>query len=484
MMASPGALLAPPELGVPAEDVQVASRRTALSCDAATLHRWHVRPGAFERLAPPWQAVRVERRDPAGVADGSRVTLRVGPGGLVRWVAEHRDVRDGAGFVDVQVDGPFGHWQHAHRFETVEAGAVLEDRIHYRLPWPPLGPAVAGRWLAADLDRMLRFRHFRTASDLQRHAAWAARPRLRVAVSGATGFLGAALVGFLETGGHDVACLVRRPGADHPHCSLGPIAVDAPPSGPDPLEGFDAVVHLGGAPIAQRWTTAARARIRDSRVHGTRALAERLAQLERKPRVLVAASAVGVHHGGFLAEVVKQWEAAAEPAQAAGIRTVHARFGVILGAGGGALAKMLPAFQLGLGGPIGSGDQWLSWISRDDAIAAVHHALWEPALQGPVHVTAPTPVAQRDFARTLGRVLGRPAVLPLPAWVVRAVFGAMGDETLLRGERVEPTELSRAGFRFLSGDLETALRAELGRPAAGVGYPRLSHNASPAPEAA
>jgi uncharacterized protein (TIGR01777 family) len=279
-------------------------------------------------------------------------------------------------------------------------------------------------------------------------------PRLAVAISGSHGLIGSAVASRLASEGHEVRRLPRgvfEPGA---------------------LEGLDGVVHLGGAGIAdKRWTEARRRVIRDSRVEGTERLVAALTRLSRKPSVLVSASAIGDYGArgeeridesagpgeGFLADVCRAWEAAAEGASRAGIRTVLARIGIVLTPRGGALAKMLTPFRLGAGGPIGSGTQGFSWVALDDVVRAIVHAMQTSTLSGPVNVVAPGPVSQREFARALGHALGRPAILPLPAFVVRAVLGRLGEEALLAGSFVVPKRLSESGFQFSHPSLDRAL---------------------------
>jgi uncharacterized protein (TIGR01777 family) len=293
--------------------------------------------------------------------------------------------------------------------------------------------------------------------------------KMRVAVSGASGLIGTALTAALSERGHDVLRLVRRPAS-------GPaeIAWD-PPGGhveADKLEGLDAVVHLAGTSIAAtRWTDARKGEIRRSRVSGTRTLAEALAATRVKPKAFLSASACGYYGDrgtervdetsppgmGFLADVCRAWEAAARPASDAGIRTVALRFGVVLSSHGGALAKMRLPFSLGLGGPIGSGLQGFSWIGRDDVVGAILHLMTNTSVSGPVNVVSPDPVTQREFARALGRALGRPAVIPLPAFAVKIVFGQMGEEALLSGAFVSPAVLSRSGFTWKAPRLDDAL---------------------------
>jgi uncharacterized protein (TIGR01777 family) len=244
------------------------------------------------------------------------------------------------------------------------------------------------------------------------------------------------------------------------------------------LEGFAAVIHLAGENIASgRWTKARKERIRDSRVRGSRVLAEALAKLVRPPQHLLCASAIGYYGDrgeelltensqpgtGFLAEVCRDWEEAAQPARAKGIRTTHLRFGVVLSAAGGALAKMLTPFRIGVGGRIGSGHQFMSWITIDDVAAAVRHVLENDTFQGPINVVAPSPVTNLQFTKALGRVLSRPTIFPMPALMARLAFGQMANELLLASQRVQPERLQGSGYAFRHTDLEAALRHLLGR---------------------
>jgi uncharacterized protein len=292
-----------------------------------------------------------------------------------------------------------------------------------------------------------------------------------IAVTGSSGLVGTALIGPLEADGHLVRRLVRRPVDDEEReIRWDPQAgtIDAAE-----LSGVDAIVHLAGENLAaRRWTDATKARIRDSRLQSTRLLCTTLAGLAAKPTVLVSASAVGYYGDrgdervdesspqgrGFLAELCQEWEAETHAARDADIRLVNLRLGVVLSRNGGALAKMLTPFKLGLGGVIGSGRQYLSWITLDDAVRAIQFALSAAAICGPMNAVAPEPVTNREFTKTLGRVLGRPTFLPMPAFAARLAFGEMADEMLLSGVRVEPRALASAGFEFQHPHLEPALR--------------------------
>ncbi|MBN1204428.1 MAG: TIGR01777 family oxidoreductase [Myxococcaceae bacterium] len=462
--------------------------RSRMPVPAAELFAWHTRQGAFERLMPPWETVEVVERSGDGIREGARVVVRMRVGPVMRrWEARHTKYIEGSLFQDEQVSGPFARWVHTHRmWPEPPSASVLEDEVVYAPPLGAAGRALGGGVVRDRLERMFAYRHAVTREDLRRHAAFAGQGPLTVAVSGATGLLGSALVPFLTTGGHPVRRLVRRGG----DASRGDVAWNPGKGEIDAaaLEGVDAVVHLAGANVAQRWTPEAKEAIRGSRTRGTRLLCETLARLERKPRVLVSASAVGFYGDrgdevvtevsapgeGFLAGVCRDWEASTAPAEEAGIRVVRLRIGVVMDARGGALAKLVPAFLMGAGGRVGSGRQWMSWISLEDVLGLIHFALFTPELRGPVNAVAPQAVRQEELARTLGRVLSRPAVFPLPGAVVRTLFGEMGQEALLAGAHVRPEAAERHGFSFLYPRLEAALRFTLGRTSEG---PRFSHAA-------
>lgn len=447
-------------------------RRSRIEASPDEVYAWHARPGAFERLNPPWGSMRLVARE-GGIEEGARTELRVRAGPIRRrWISVHGAPVPGREFGDVQEAGPFRRWAHTHRFAPAEGGAcTLEDHIVYELPLGAPGRAVAGRAIRRSLERTFAYRHRVTQGDLALHRRYGLPP-LRIAVTGSHGLVGSQLWAFLSSGGHSVARLVR--GAAAP----GEIVWDPEAGRIDAaaLEGADAVVHLAGETIGGRFTKRKKAAIMQSRERGTRLLASSLARLERPPRALVCASAVGFYGDrgdellteesrpgeGFLAEVVRAWEGAADPARAAGIRVVHLRFGIVLSPAGGALARLLLPFRLGLGGRAGSGRQWWSWVAIDDVLGAVLHAIATEALAGPANACSPEPARNADFSRTLARVLRRPALMPLPAAVARAALGEVADEMVLAGQRAEPARLVESGYRFLFPELDGALRHVLG----------------------
>jgi hypothetical protein len=296
-----------------------------------------------------------------------------------------------------------------------------------------------------------------------------------VLVSGASGLVGTSLVRTLEAHGHHACRLVRRPPRSGDEISWDPARGILPAR---ELEGFDAVVHLAGENVASgRWTAARKSAIRGSRVSGTGLLARRLAELERRPSVLVSASAIGFYGDrgeelldetspagdGFLARVCAEWEASADPARTAGIRVVHARIGIVLAAQGGALARMLAPFRFGLGGRLGAGRQWMSWIALEDVVSVLQTAVADERLVGPVNAVAPEPVRNADFTRVLARTLDRPALAHVPAFALRTLAGGLADELLLASIRVAPRVLQRCGFRHARPTLEQTLASLLQR---------------------
>lgn len=434
---------------------------------------WYSRPGAFRRLAAPWQPVVVDSES-ASLRDGTaKLSL---PGGLT-WVAKHDAAAfvDGHRFVDESVsDGPRSvpagrvHWRHTHDFEPVGPDRTrISDRIETPVP-------------AHLIASMLDYRYHQIADDLAAHrrAAEAGMGPLTVAVTGSSGLVGSALTAFLSTGGHRVIRLVRG----EPE---GPDERRWDPERPAPgmLEGCDAVVHLAGATIAGRFTPEHKQLIRESRVEPTRRLSE--AAAAAGVGTFVSASAIGVYGadrgeelltetaGGpaeadFLADVVADWEEAARAGARAedGMRVVSIRTGIVQSPAGGSLAMLKRLFSAGLGGRLGHGRQWMSWIGLDDLVDVYHRALWDADLTGPVNAVAPGAVRNTEYTRVLGHVLRRPALVPVPRLGPALILGGEGaDELALACQHVSPLKLREAGHHFRHPDLEPALRHVLGRPA-------------------
>ncbi|OLT30586.1 TIGR01777 family protein [Nocardiopsis sp. CNR-923] len=426
---------------------------------------WHTRPGAFARLAPPWQPLRPVRETDS-LSDGTTVLAL--PGG-VRWVAAHLPERydPPRRFADRLVSRPLApvlRWTHVHAFTAeTDHSTLVTDRVATTLPDAMLRPVFV-------------YRHAQLADDLAAHArarAWHEDP-VTVAVTGASGLVGRTLCAVLTTSGHRVVRLVRRAPESPDERRWDP---ESPAS--DLLDAVDAVVHLAGEPLFGRFTEAHRRALRDSRVGPTRALAEVAADTAGGPRVFVTASAIGYYGpargdevltedsprgDGFLADLVADWEDAARPAAEAGLRCVQVRTGIVQTPAGGVLGLQYPLFAAGLGGRIGDGRQWLSWIGVDDLADVYVRAVLDANLTGPVNGVAPNPVRGAEHARALAATLRRPAVLPVPGWGPALLLGREGaHEVALADQRVVPYRLRSAGHVFRHPDLAGALAHLFGR---------------------
>ena len=458
--------------------IETFQKRTRLAAPAALVFDWHLREGAFERLNPPFEPAQIVSRT-GGIADGGRVKLRVplGFGPLHQtWISEHRGFVPGVQFQDVQIRGPFAECIHTHHVAADGPDACyLTDTLEYRLPLGPLG-GLGKAFVASKLQRMFDYRHRLMAADIAaHHNVPAGVTSMKILVVGATGLVGSALVPFLTTGGHTVYKLSRRNAGHDPKTLVWDPDTGKIPTGE--LEGFDAVIHLAGEGIAHgRWTAAKKARIRDSRVGGTSLLSGALAKLTNKPKHFLCASAIGYYGDrgdeicaessapgkDFLADVCQAWERATQPAVDAGIRVVNMRIGVVMSPQGGALGKMLTPFKMGVGGVLGSGKQYISCITIDDIVGAIHHCLTHEELRGPVNLVDPYAVTNYDFTKTLGRILHRPTIFPAPAFVLRMAIGEMADALLLSSTRVVPSQLQASGYQFRFPNLEAGLKHVLG----------------------
>jgi uncharacterized protein (TIGR01777 family) len=453
---------------------QVFERSVESPVGVERLWDWHMRPGAFERLAPPWQRllpISLPERPEAGAE--AVFKMAAGPFRL-GWQARLGPVEEPYRFVDTQVKGPFASWVHEHCMEAVgDQSSRLTDRVTYSLPLGLGSVPVFRKHGERELERLFAFRHQRMKSDLERFPDGVPGAGRIVLVTGSTGLIGSRLVPYLRTLGFRVRGLSRNPtGTDQFAWNPAKGEIDK-----RALDDVFAVIHLAGENIASgRWTPERRRRILDSRVDGTRTLVDALLDRETRPEVIISASGANFYAvspdcqdesapagEGFLAEVCRHWEAEAFRAHKGGIRTVCLRTGVVLDPLGGALGKMLPAFRLGLGGPIGNGRQGFPWIAMDDLLDVYVEAILNPSMDGPVNAVHSETIDQRTFSRVLGSVLRRPTVVPLPAFVVKVLFGQMGREALLGSLFLEPGRLKAANFRFRHASLKDALQHQLGK---------------------
>ncbi|MFK4088205.1 TIGR01777 family oxidoreductase [Kribbella sp. NPDC020789] len=438
---------------------------SVVAAPRAEVYAWHERPGAVVRLTPPWMPVTI-KQEAGNLSDG--VAVLGFPLGF-DWIAQHSSAVAPERFVDELDNSLIGKvvkWRHTHSFAAEgEAETRITDEIDSTVP-------------GFLLRSMLEYRHRQLADDLaarQRALAGGMRP-LTVAATGVSGTIGTALTALLSTMGHTVIKLVRRPAA-------APDERQWNPADPDRalLTGVDAVIHLAGASIAGRFTPAHKRGLRESRIGPTRALAELAAKTDDGPSTFVSASAIGYYGAdrgdevlteqsargeGFLAGLVEEWEEASEPASAGGLRVVQVRTGLVQTPAGGVLKVQFPLFAAGLGGRLGSGEQWQAWIGIDDLLDIYHRALYDEELSGPVNAVAPDPVRNREYAATLARVLHRPALLPVPAFGPQLILGAEGARELAQAsQRVVPARLEELGHTFRYAALEPALRHLLGKPA-------------------
>lgn len=430
---------------------------------------WHTRQGAMRRLVPPWQPMTVVAETPS-LADGQAILGL--PGGL-RWIAQHDPAAydpphrfvDALSSSGVRSLPPrvIGWWRHTHDFaEGPTAGTTrVSDRVDTTVP-------------GAGLRSTFVYRHRQLADDLAAHrdAAQSGAGRLTIAVTGASGLVGTALTAMLSTGGHRIVRLVR-----HEPTSDGERRWNPADPAPDLLDGVDAVVHLAGESISGRFNEAHRRAVRGSRIEPTRKLAE-LAARDGGPRVFVSASAIGFYGydrgdvqltedagrgGGFLADVVSDWEAALAPAVDAGVRVVPVRTGIVQAADGGTLKLLRPLFAAGVGGRLGSGKQWLSWIGIDDLLDVYYRAIYDDRLVGPVNAVAPNPVRNEEYTKVLASVMHRPAIVPVPGFGPRLLLGRQGARELAEAsQRVVAAKLASVEHRFRHPDVRGALSHQLG----------------------
>ena len=453
------------------------------------LFSWHENPGAYERLTPPFEPVTVKYRK--GSIDGGEVHIKL-PFIPLIWVAKHHSYKKNIQFMEDQASGPFvgplpfwnGSWHHEHLFEKVDdKTSLLTDDIAYDFPMDPFGSIFGGWYTKQRLNQMFAYRKHVTKHDLDAQAKYSGEP-LDIAITGGSGLVGSGLIPYLTTAGHKVENIVRgRPRKGQLSWDIGKGTISS-------LEGKDAVVHLAGEPINKPlggkipipWTKWKRKEILDSRVKGTRLVAEHLASLNKKPKVLVCASAIGYYGDNgetslsedagkgsdYFSHVVSEWEAAAKPAIDAGIRVVFLRLAPVMSPLGGALQVLSLPAMLGSSPPVAGGKQWWSWVSVDDAVGSIYHSIITDSLSGPVNVASPNPVRQKEWAATLAKVYwGKLAklttLIPVPGFVLKTFLGEFGDVLALSSIKVDSSKLIDSGYDFRFNDFEDCFRHLLGK---------------------
>lgn len=441
-----------------------------------TVFDWHLRFGAAQRLTPPWEQSRLLREE-GKPEEGRKRFYKIGFAGLeFDWVDRFADYAPDSTFTTELAKGPLKQFRHIRTFDVEERGTILTDELHYKLPGSFVGQGLLAGYFRQRMKRLFRFRQRRVVYDLAHLEEYKNKPRLKIAVSGASGDIGQHLVPFLNACGHEVWRLVRRkpyPNTREIFWNPDTQEIDA-----KKLAEMDAVIHLAGLNIGEEaWSAARKTLLLNNRQAGAALLSNTLATLKKGPETLIVASAIGYYGhqpgkilnedalsgSGFASLLCHTIEDSTAVAHKAGIRVVHARLGVVLSYRGHFMRKLLPSYKFGAGAMLGDGYQYLSWVAQDDVLYALHHILHTRSLKGPVNITAPLPVTNRDFSDSLARVLGRPRLLALPAWLVRFIFGQMGDELMLADACVVPDKLRHSGFKFTFPMLDSALRWTLGK---------------------
>jgi len=458
------------------------------------LFAWHIREGAFERLNPPWQQFKVVERKGNIQSNGTvKIKMKIAGPIHTKWLVKHSDYIEGKQFRDSQIEGLFSSWTHTHLFKPLElSSSVLDDHIEYSLPGCILSERIVSPLINKKLNQMFDYRHRITKEDLRIHASANKirgndRP-MTIGITGSSGFLGSSFIPFLTSGGHKVIRFMRhRPTYDDKLDLKNIKCIQWNPSSlaytdlsslNDNNNQMDAVVNLAGENIFGRWTKKKKKRISDSRVNTTRSLCKLLSSLDKPPKVLVSASATGYYGDrgdemlteeckssiGFLSDVCRNWEEASQIAKEFGIRVVNLRIGIVLSSSGGMLSKILPLFKIGLGGRIGNGNQYMSWIGLDDLLGLILYAIADESISGPVNAVSPNPVTNADFTTTLGKVLSRPTIFSILESIIKLALGEeLANAAILSSSRVIPERLIKIGYHFRFPYLESVLPHTLGK---------------------
>ena len=447
------------------------------------LFSWHETSGAFERLNPAYEPVRLLSHT-GGIKDGAIVKIKVLPPFYlpsflgINWTLAHKNYIQNKQFEDHQLSGPFSKWQHRHLFEAIDNSTCkLIDDIQFSLPLGKLSEPILGEFFKSKLNKLFSYRHRITKFDLEVISKYknSFNSPQKIVVSGASGLVGKSLVGFLRLAGHQVFKLDRKKSNDPYSIFWDPYSkiIDT-----QKLSDIDHFIHLAGENVGQRWSNKIKQNIVSSRIDTTKFLVGVIKSLPRKPKTFTCASASGFYGtnqitaqteadpkgSGFLSEVVKAWEDATIPLKEIGIRVCNPRISVVLSPEGGALAKLLPAFYLGLGGPIGAGKNLMSCVAKDDLVYAIYHLIATPSIDGPVNIALPQPApTNKTFSYALAKALKRPCLFVVPPFMLKLVFGEMADQTILSSTNLSVEKLLNSGFEFKYPNLDELLQFILGK---------------------
>lgn len=445
-------------------------QKSKIEASAEDVYSWHARKSAFARLMPPWERVSVLEMG-QGLDVGRRTVLEMPlPWGRRLWVGEHTKHRQDRFFEDTQVEGPFKKWVHTHSFDPVEGGGSrLTDSVECSLPFGIFGKVFGSGFVRRKVEKGFAYRHELVRDDLKLYRKYKDRPRLKVLVAGGSGFIGKELCYLLETQGHEVFVLTRHPKTES---DIGwdpkkeTIAFQA-------NSHFDAVFNLVGEDLfSKKWTEANKRSFWDSRVKSTRFLVQSLRLLDTPPKVFLSGSAVGLYGNqgdvlvdesrlpgtGFLADLCAAWESEALGAESFVDRVALLRTGIVIDPRGGALKQMHRPFKMGVGGPLGSGRQWMPWIALEDWLYAAYEIMMSADGAGPFNLVSNQPSRNQDFSRDFAAALKRPCLFRVPEFALKMLFGEMAEETLLTSQRIVPQRLeSELGFQFRYSEARDAL---------------------------
>ena len=455
----------------------IYSYESNISAPAADVFAYHERFAALQRLIPPWESVRVISNN-GSIQNGDSKTIRMNLGPFkIIWEARHQDYQANRQFVDVQVKGPLKYWKHTHSFRSIDINQTnLKDTVQLELPFGVFWRNWVYPKVLKKLNRLFTYRHVITQNDLKDWMQLKSFPVSKVAITGGNGLIGSELAVFLQAQGHEVVILSRSGKSN----VFGVRGVNWDPDkqfiDSKSLGDVDCWIHLAGENVAKgRWTKTRIKRLRDSRVKSTKFLVEYILKQKNLPKVFITASGTGYYPSspevmtedavkgeGILAGICSDWEDASTPLIGTSIRRVVLRTGIVLSKKGGTLEKLLPSFNLGVGGPIGSGKQIWSWIAMEDLLRIYNLAAKDPKIEGTYNAVAPIASTNKEFADVIGSALRRPTLVRTPSWIVKLVLGRMADEAILASQNIVPKRLNESGFNFNFQDLELAVSHCLG----------------------